>query len=121
MGKDQLDAYAAVDPGMGYPEIFAGLECQGAADAAYEKTISMELSRLRGEDCTPGAAAIVKCFDHIRRPLVYEIMDEAGMPSRIRKAYERFQEKLNVHNTIVGGMGMHMLDRPAYPKGTRYQ
>ena len=34
------------------PEIYAGVEGQGAADAAYETAITMELARLLGEPCT---------------------------------------------------------------------
>ena len=30
------------------PEIYAGVEGQGAADAAYETSVRMELRRLRG-------------------------------------------------------------------------
>ena len=45
------------------PEIDAGVEGQGAADAAYETAVRMELSRLRGETCTGGAADVYKRFD----------------------------------------------------------
>ena len=31
------------------PQVFAGAEGHGAADAAYETTISMEMCRLKGE------------------------------------------------------------------------
>ena len=49
------------------PEIYAGVEGQGAADAAYETAIRMELSRLRGGGCTGGAGDVYKCFDQIQR------------------------------------------------------
>ena len=52
MGTDEAQTHATVDLQLGYPEVFAGAEGQGAADAAYETAISIELSRLRGEDCT---------------------------------------------------------------------
>ena len=42
----------------------------------------MELSRLKGEPCTGGAAVVYKCFDQIQRPLLYRIMKEAGMPAK---------------------------------------
>ena len=82
-----------------------GLEGQGAADAAYETAVSMELSRLRGEACIVGAADVYKCFDQVQRKLLYKIMEEAGMPQMIRGAYQIFQENLEVHNTIAGGIG----------------
>ena len=68
------------------PGVFAGVEGQGVADAAYETAISMELRTLRGDDCTGGATDIFKCFDQIVRPLVYKIMEEAGMLKTIRQA-----------------------------------
>ena len=52
------------------PEIFAGVEGQGAADAAYETAVRMELARMEGDCCTGGAADIYKCFDQIVRPRV---------------------------------------------------
>ena len=104
---------------MDPPEAFAGVEGQGAADAAYETTISMESSRLNGEDCTGGAVDIFKRFDQIVRPLVYKIVEEAGMPRKVRKAYESFQEELKVHSTFAGGVGRRMRGLPAYPKVTR--
>ena len=70
------------------PEIYAGVDGQGAADAAYETAITMELARLLGEPCTGGAADIYKCFDQIQRQLLYRIMEEAGMPRRVREAYQ---------------------------------
>ena len=85
--------------------MFAGVEGQGAADAACETAVSMELSRLMGEDCTGGAADIFKCLDQVVTPLVYNIMKEAGMPSKVRKAYEGFQPQFMVRNTIAGGLG----------------
>ena len=86
-------------------DIYAGVEGQGAADAAYETVIRMELSRLRGEVCTGGAADVYKYFDQIQRQLLYRVMKEAGMPARVREAYQHFQDKLEVHNTIAGGIG----------------
>ena len=87
------------------PEIYAGGEGQGAADAAYETAMRMELSRHMGEACTGEAADVYKCFDQIQKQLLYRIMGEAGMPHRVREAYQVFQENLEAHSTIAGGMG----------------
>ena len=98
------------------PEISAGAESQGAADAAYETAIRMELSRLRGEACTGGAADVYKCFDQIQRQLLHKIMEGAGMPQRVRVAYQSFQENLEFYNTIAGGWGKHTRSPRVYPK-----
>ena len=87
------------------PEIYAGVEGQGAADAAYETAIRMERSRLRVEVCTGGAADVYKCFGQIQRQLLYRVMKEAWMPARVREAYQNLQDNLEVHNTIAGGIG----------------
>lgn len=99
------------------PDIHAGVEGQGAADAAYETAVRMELDRLRGEACTGGAADVYKCFEQIRRQLLYKIMEETGMPQRIRRACQNFQENLEVHNTIAGGMGEAHKKPTSIPQG----
>ena len=99
------------------PEIYAGVEGQGAADAAYETAVKMELCRLRGEPCTGGATDVYKCFDQIQRQLLYRIMEEAGMPARVREAYQSFQESLMVHNTIAGGIGKAYAKPTSIPQG----
>ena len=61
-------------------EIYAGIEGQGANDAAYATAVEIEWCRLQGLDYSGGAADIYKCFDHIQRIIVYRIMEAAGMP-----------------------------------------
>ena len=48
---------------------------------------------------------------------MYKIMEEAGMPQRIRGAYQISQENLEVRNTIAGGMGEVYKKPTSIPQG----
>ena len=52
---------------------------------------------------TGGAADIPKCFDQIRRPLVYRILDEAGMPKRILETYRKYLEGIKTNKATAHG------------------
>ena len=65
------------------PEIYAGIEGKGAADAAYATALEIEHCRVTGTRYTGGAADIYKCFDQVRRDNVYRILEEAGMPMKL--------------------------------------
>ena len=72
--------------------MYAGVEGKGAADAVYQTALRIELSHLKNESFAAAAADIYKCFDQIQRPLLYEIMEKAGIPKGILRAYKGFQE-----------------------------
>ena len=59
-------------------EIYAGVAGKGAVDDAYASAILIELCRLKGIAYTGGAADIFKCFDQIRREIVYKLLNAAG-------------------------------------------
>ena len=84
-------------------EIFAGVGGQGAEDAAYAAAVLLEHCNLRGLDATGGAADIFKCFDQVMRPLVYKLLQKAGLPPEVLRADVGFQEALKAYNTIAGG------------------
>ena len=98
-------------------EIYAGVEGQGANDAAYATAVEIETCRLAGVNYSGGAADIFKCFDQIQRPIVYRIMEMAGMPKSILTAYRNFQEELRVRNTIAGGLGEAYAKPTSVPQG----
>ena len=52
------------------PEMYAGVEGKGAADAAYSTGLLIEWCRLAGVGYSGGAADIYKCFDQVVRPVV---------------------------------------------------
>ena len=99
------------------PEIYAGIEGKGAADAAYATALEIEHCRVTGTRYTGGAADIYKCFDQVRRDIVYRILEEAGMPTKVVHAYRSFQEALTVRNTVAGGLGEPYLKPTAIPQG----
>ena len=99
------------------PEIYAGIEGKGAADAAYAPALEIEHCRVNGTKYTGGAADVYKCFDQIRRDIVYQLLEKAGMPRRIVLAYRSFQEALTVRNTVAGGMGQTYVRPTSIPQG----
>ncbi len=77
----------------------------------------IELSNLRNENFAAAAADIYKCFDQIQRPLLYEIMEKAGMAKEILSAYKSSQEELKVRKTISGGLGSEYKRETSIPQG----
>ena len=51
--------------------IYAGIEGQGANDAAYATAVEIEYCRVHGIEYSGGAADIYKCFDQIKREKLY--------------------------------------------------
>ena len=99
------------------PEMYAGIEGQGAADAAYSTALQIEHCMVNGVDFTGGASDVYKCFDQVQRPIIYEMLQKAGMPMRILKTYEKFQEGLTAYNTIAGGIGEGYKKPTSVPQG----
>ena len=93
-------------------EIYAGIEGKGAADAAYATAMEIEYCRLTGTPYTGGAADIYKCFDKVRRDIVYRLLEEAGMPKQLASTYRNFLEALTVRNTVAGGLGRATPSQP---------
>jgi hypothetical protein len=99
------------------PEMYAGAGKQGAEDAWYQTMIDLELLQLDGTAYCGGTADIMKFFDQILRPLVYELLRVAGMPEPILDAYRRFQEGLKVHNSLAGSIGHAYVRTCSIPQG----
>ena len=99
------------------PEMYAGIEGQGAADAAYSTALQIEHCMVNGVDFTGGASDVYKCFDQVQRPIIYEMLRKAGMPKRILKNYKKFQEGLTAYNTIAGGIGEGYKKATSEPQG----
>ena len=87
----------------------------GGQDAAYNTALITEWCELMGVDLTGGAADIYKCFDQLSRPLIYKVLEEAGMPTRVLDAYRKYLEELTIYNTIAGGLRRSILKAHEYP------
>ena len=97
--------------------MFAGVGEQGAEDAAYGTAVLIENTHLKGEHLSGGAADIYKCFDQILRPLIYCIIEAAGIPKGVLRAYRNFQENLVCHNTLAGCIGQAYSKPASIPQG----
>ena len=73
---------------------------------------------MRGMELTGGAADIYKCFDQLSRPLIYKILEEAGMLEKVLDTYRKFLEGLTVYNTVAGGLGEAYTKPTSIPKAT---
>ena len=60
------------------PEMFAGIEGQGAEEAAYSTALFLEHCKLSKTEFTGGAADIYKFFDQVQRDLLYDLLEKAG-------------------------------------------
>ena len=94
-----------------------GSRAKGAAGAAYSTALEIEYCRVMGIKYSGGAADIYKCFDQVRRDIVYKLLHEAGMPRRVIHAYNSFQEALTVRNTVAGGLGQPFSKPTSIPQG----
>ena len=99
------------------PEMYAGVEGRGAQDAAYNTALLTEWCKAMNLDLTGGAADIFKCFDQLSRPLIYAIVEIAGMPPRVLETYKNFLEGLTVYNTVAGGLGEAYTKPTSIPQG----
>ena len=99
------------------PEMFAGVEGCGAEDGWYETSLTMEHFRLTNTPFAGAASDIYKCFDQINRTLLYHILQIAGMPKNIISAYARYQEGLNVYNSLAAGLGEKHIRLNGIPQG----
>ena len=97
--------------------MYAGVEGRGAEDASYSSALLVEWCRAKGVDFTGGSADIYKCFDQVMRPLVKSTLEAAGMPEAILNTYTKYLEKLEVHNTIAGGLGKPYGRPTSIPQG----
>ena len=104
MVQDEIAPPWAVHRNVGNGRNICRIEGRGVADAAYAIALHIELCALEGIPLIGGAADIFKCFDQILRPLVYEMMEMAGMPEEVLVVYRDFLENMVVHNTIAGGL-----------------
>ena len=101
--------------GWALPEMFAGVQGRGAQDAWYSTAMDLEQAFLDDEALTGGAVDIHKCLDQILRPVVYKTAALAGMPHRVLRAYRRYQESIQVRNSIAGGLGQSYRKKISIP------
>ena len=100
-----------------HPAMVAGVKKRGADDGWWHTALISEQDFVNGAPYTGGAADIYKCFDQIQRPLLYCLLKEAGIPSRIVNAYRSFQEDLTLRNSLAGGLGEGYQRRCGIPQG----
>ena len=100
------------------PEMYAGVQGRGALDAWYSTAMDMEEAFVVNDTAvTGGAVDIHKCFDQILRPVVYKIAALAGMPRGVLDSYKRYQESLQVRNSVAGGLGRSYQKKTSIPQG----
>ena len=99
-------------------ELFAGTTAPcGAEDAWYLMGVDMELARLSDQPLTGGSADIWKCFDQVQRCLLYFLLEAAGFPKPILRAYKNFHERVHYHNTIGKALGAPHRKPCSIPQG----
>ena len=85
--------------------MFAGVPGRGAEEGWYLTSLCIELARLEGRHITGGSADVMKCFDQIQRPLLYELLRMSGLPSDFVNLYQDMLDNLQVVNNISGYIG----------------
>ena len=92
--------------------MYAGVGSQGAEDAWYAFATQKGMFDLIGTSYTGGTVDISKCFDQIK-----QMAEDAGMDTGVLGAYLRFQDQLQVHNSIARGIGAGFRRRTGIPQG----
>ena len=85
--------------------MYAGVQGKGAEDGWYATAVALEPATATGRHYTAGAVDIMKCFDQLQRPLIYELARKAGMPEAVVATYEAYQENMKAMNSLAGGLG----------------
>ena len=80
------------------PEMYAGVPELGAVDAWMDVLMTLEDFKLDQKHYCGGTADIAKFFDQVRRHLVYQVAQAAGMPIPILTAYQNYLDNLYVYN-----------------------
>jgi hypothetical protein len=97
--------------------MFAGVPQQGAEDAWWLTSVTLETWEVQHVPYSGSSADIAKCFDQVVRPLLYMVAKLAGMPTRVLDPYTRFMEGVSVYNTIGRGVGQPYTRRCGIPQG----
>ena len=97
--------------------MYAGVPSMGAADGWYQTAVQLEHFFVTGESFAGGAVDIMKCFDQIRRGLLYALAERTGMPKRILDAYKNYHEKVMAYNCIAGALGQPYKKPSSIPQG----
>ncbi len=87
------------------PEMFAGVDFDGAEDAWWQTGIKFEKAALNNQAITGGTADVYKCFDQILRDLLKLLLVTGGMPRRVVDAYTRYMDTLTVVNAVASSLG----------------
>ena len=117
LGTNPSEQFRPWVDGWATEETYAGKGGQGAEDAAYASAVFIEHCHLNGHEVTGGAADIFKCFDQVMRPLIYQLLEAAGLPDKVLRPYIDFQERLKAYNTVAGGVGKPFQKPTSIPQG----
>ena len=102
------------------PEMHAGVPERGAVDVWHEVLHKIEDLKLEERSFCGRVADIAKFCDQIRRELVYQLAEAAGMPKPIVRAYKTYLENLRVYNCLAGGIGTPYQRKCGIPQGCPY-
>ena len=98
-------------------EICAGTKGKGAQDATYQTALEMELFKMEGTPFTGGSADIYKCFDQVVRTILDYVLKQAGMPTKVQRAYMKYINGPSVINCIAGIVGVPFSKPTGIPQG----
>ena len=96
---------------------FQGLRKLLGEECTYQIGTQIELAELTGKHIAGGAIDISKFFDQMPRQLIYMLVRCAGMPTPIVESYRRYQEALEMRNTVAGGVGKPYQKNVGIPQG----
>ena len=99
------------------PNMFGGVQGVGAEEAWYSTAIDLELCMVKGISMVGGALDLFKCFDQVLRPLLYAVLQIAGLPEPILVAYRNYQEQMVIYNSFNGAIGEPHRHPAGIPQG----
>lgn len=97
-----------------------GVEEKVADDGWWLNALALEDSHVHGDPYSGPAVDVFRCFDQIRRDLLYETARRAGMPAKVLNAHMRFQESLTTRNSLGSGLGSPYTRRCGIPQGCSF-
>eukprot|EP00973_Karenia_brevis_P076462 10622962-Karenia_brevis.AAC.1 len=95
----------------------AGQPGIGAEQAWMVTGLELEYAHLAGLPFIGGALDLFKCFDQIVRPLLYILLQLAGIPTCVLHAYVRYHENVFIYNSFAATIGMPHQHRCGIPQG----
>ena len=103
--------------GWAAPEMYAGVQGEGAELAWWHVGLLRERAHRCGDGMLTGALDIFKCFDQIVPLLIKVVLGLGGLPSQVLEPFTKMMKGAQIVNMLPQGAGVSYRRRCSIPQG----